>query len=296
MIGRGDGHAALEYELARERAATLKRIGGRLEEALEALRRCEAALPAAPTVAQVAQRTRLLEAASEALWYVVVQREAMGLTRHGILLETYAVPAVLARRHGLQPPAEAGAGGGAPAAAGLTADHPRHGDVTERATGAVVGAPSAGGAQTRPGAQRSGEPMAEKSVAEKTVAVSGGVITLREDGVLVAVGTTREHTLAQAEENVRVFATLLAGRKAPLVVDMRQVSEMSPAVQRFYAGAALDPYVTAAAIIVGSRLSRLLGNMAIAVGSLVKSGRPAQLFDGEEAALAWARTRRTAGP
>jgi hypothetical protein len=46
---------------------------------------------------------------------------------------------------------------------------------------------------------------------------------LRSDGaVLGVVYTHQEQTRADAEENVRVLGELLAGRRAPLVMDLRQ--------------------------------------------------------------------------
>jgi hypothetical protein len=48
----------------------------------------------------VARRASLREEAAEWLWYVVVQREAMGMTSHHALFETYRVPPLLRRLMG----------------------------------------------------------------------------------------------------------------------------------------------------------------------------------------------------
>ena len=86
----------LELELRRERAQALSRAGERLEAALRGLARVEAALQTAPgeaTPAARAARDEALAAAGERLWFLVVQREAVGLRDHRVLDDVYRVPA-----------------------------------------------------------------------------------------------------------------------------------------------------------------------------------------------------------
>jgi Family of unknown function (DUF6665) len=86
--GDGDG-AALEYEIAREKAISLGRLGRRLEAALEALRAFDAAEAGAR---RSREREALLSEAGTLLWYFVVQREACGLRDSARLMQDYAVP------------------------------------------------------------------------------------------------------------------------------------------------------------------------------------------------------------
>jgi hypothetical protein len=65
--------AAVEAEIAAERAAALGRTETRLKKALDALRRCDAGELAAR------KRASLLNEATEACLSYVVQREALGL-------------------------------------------------------------------------------------------------------------------------------------------------------------------------------------------------------------------------
>jgi hypothetical protein len=66
-------HAAVVQEIAREKAASLGRAGRRLEAAL-------AALACGPeSSSEQIDREDLLEEAGEALFFLVVQREACGL-------------------------------------------------------------------------------------------------------------------------------------------------------------------------------------------------------------------------
>ncbi len=79
----------IEREIVGERAGALARAVEALEDALQAVR-----------VATAASRAALLEEAGERLWYVVVQREAIGLTRHEVLYDVLRVPGEVRRAMG----------------------------------------------------------------------------------------------------------------------------------------------------------------------------------------------------
>jgi hypothetical protein len=99
--------SALDYEIAREQAAALGRLGRALEAALAALSRhgradtardgdaANCPSPAAPS------RQRLVEEASDALWCFIVQREACGLRDQRLVLREYGVPAEVRNRMGV---------------------------------------------------------------------------------------------------------------------------------------------------------------------------------------------------
>jgi hypothetical protein len=84
-----DAQEFIEREIAGERAGSLARAVEALEKALEAFHAAAGAL-----------REHLREQAGERLWFVVVQREAMGLTRHDVLYEVLRVPAEVRRSMG----------------------------------------------------------------------------------------------------------------------------------------------------------------------------------------------------
>lgn len=96
LLARADG---VEAEILQEKAATLSRIGGRLQEALGALRDFDLA----PEPRDPARRERLVSAAGEALWYYVVQREVCGLRDTEGLLDELAVPREVRLRMGVRP-------------------------------------------------------------------------------------------------------------------------------------------------------------------------------------------------
>jgi len=80
---------SVEQEIAGARAGALARMTEALERALHAWR-------AAPP----GRRQELLEEAGELLWYVVVQREALGVGRHEVVYEVLDVPPEVRRAMG----------------------------------------------------------------------------------------------------------------------------------------------------------------------------------------------------
>jgi hypothetical protein len=87
--------AALDYEIAQEQVATFGRLGRALEAALAELAEYEATHRE-----RDASRARLIAQASEALWYFIVQREAMGLRDPRPVLRDYRVPPEVHNRMG----------------------------------------------------------------------------------------------------------------------------------------------------------------------------------------------------
>lgn len=83
---RAGALAAIEAEVAEEKAASLGRVGGNVEKSL-------AALNAAPPE----DRLALLAAAREAVWSLFVQREVMGQRDHKAVIEHYGIPADVLR-------------------------------------------------------------------------------------------------------------------------------------------------------------------------------------------------------
>jgi uncharacterized protein DUF6665 len=80
-----DRLAALQYELHQEMASSLGRVARKLEALLE---RC-AELAAAGAAGEY---RAAWEQANLHLWYLIVQREAMGFRDHTRVYETYRLP------------------------------------------------------------------------------------------------------------------------------------------------------------------------------------------------------------
>ena len=90
----------LQYEILQEKAATLARLGRRLQAALDAL----AAFDAAGGAGAPGERDALVGAAGEALWYYVVQREVLGLRDAETVMRELQVPREVRLRMGLNRP------------------------------------------------------------------------------------------------------------------------------------------------------------------------------------------------
>jgi hypothetical protein len=91
--------AALDYEIAQEKASTLGRLGRGLERALDALR----AFDAQQNRDARDERRALVAQAGHALWLFVVQRESVGLRDTRQLMRDYRVPGEVQARMGMLP-------------------------------------------------------------------------------------------------------------------------------------------------------------------------------------------------
>ncbi len=101
--------SALDYEIAQEQAATLGRLGRRLEATLAALAAFDAEPVETPTSPERRRdRALLLEEAGMALWYFIIQREALGLRDTQRVLKDYGVPNEVRDRMGIVQPARRG--------------------------------------------------------------------------------------------------------------------------------------------------------------------------------------------
>lgn len=99
--------AKVQAEIVQEKAVSLSRVSLKLQEAMG---RLEAFDAASESGAGAAARQPLVEAAGEALWYYVVQREACGLRDVESVLREFRVPREVYLRMGVRPRA-AGAPG-----------------------------------------------------------------------------------------------------------------------------------------------------------------------------------------
>lgn len=91
---------ALQHEVMQEKASTLGRLTREFEKALAALAAFDSAARLAETV-DGERRAELLDAAADALWWFVVQREACGLRNTDAVLREYQVPAAVRLRMGV---------------------------------------------------------------------------------------------------------------------------------------------------------------------------------------------------
>jgi hypothetical protein len=98
--------AALDYEIAREKASALGRLGRRLEAALAALADFDAQAGDETSASAAERRERrdaLVAVAGEVLWSFIVQREACGLRDSARAMRDYGVPPEVRLRMGIFP-------------------------------------------------------------------------------------------------------------------------------------------------------------------------------------------------
>ncbi len=89
---------SLEAEIRSEIASTLGRVGHLLEQRLDEMDRLRAQaadLQGAERAVHVARFNELRQQAREYIWYLMVQREAIGLRNHKGLEERYPIPPAL---------------------------------------------------------------------------------------------------------------------------------------------------------------------------------------------------------
>lgn len=110
---------------------------------------------------------------------------------------------------------------------------------------------------------------------------------LDSEGILVGIAFEgAQHTLPDAQEEYRhVMAT---GRRYPLIIDISRIRSMDRASRLFYAGPSGAEMYTAYALVVGSPLTRALGNLFL---GLNKPLVPTKLFTSHDDGRRWLRTQ-----
>jgi hypothetical protein len=125
---------------------------------------------------------------------------------------------------------------------------------------------------------------------EASMEQHGSVIThpkfrmqLRPDGIVQLVWIPRTTALLEdATATLEAIAQLTGGRRSPLMVDMRDIGPQARAARLEFARR--GDLVSAVALVVGTPLSRMAGNLFI---NMNRPPTPTRLFDKEAAAVAW---------
>jgi hypothetical protein len=108
---------------------------------------------------------------------------------------------------------------------------------------------------------------------------------LGEDGIVRIIHVSgAEVTLEDARETMAAYLKLNQGKRCPLFVDTKTMKSMSRETRKYYAGEEAAKVASAAAIIVGTPVSRVLGNFYL---GLSNPHLPSRLFSSEEEALEW---------
>ncbi len=93
-----------------------------------------------------------------------------------------------------------------------------------------------------------------------------------------------EETQADAQATMHAASTLLAGRRLPILVDMRNMKAQERQARQQYASPEAVEITQAVGLLVGSRVSQLIANFFI---TLTKVVVPTKLFTDEAEAITW---------
>ncbi|HEX5069231.1 MAG TPA: hypothetical protein VFV78_03365 [Vicinamibacterales bacterium] len=106
------------------------------------------------------------------------------------------------------------------------------------------------------------------------------------DGIVITrILADVDQQVSDAVENVAMSAEACGGRRAPIVVDLRQARALDAETRHYYSGRKLTDSFTAIALLVPvGAFGRMMGNLYLRVAN---PGIPAKLFDSEAGALAW---------
>ncbi|NTW03029.1 MAG: STAS/SEC14 domain-containing protein [Oscillochloris sp.] len=118
--------------------------------------------------------------------------------------------------------------------------------------------------------------------------VTRTAITRMEPGNLVRA-TTRsnvDQVLVDAQANLDAIAQVTQGQSFTLLVDMRQIKSQDREAREHYIHK-MTPGLRATAILIGSPMSRIIGNLFLGFS---RGSVPTKIFTSEDEALAWLRT------
>lgn len=108
---------------------------------------------------------------------------------------------------------------------------------------------------------------------------------LGEDGIVRIIHVPgAEVTLEGAQETMAAYLKINKGKKRPLFVDTKTMKSLAREARQYYAGEEAAKVASAVAIIVGTPVSRVLGNFYI---GLSNPHLPSRLFSLEDEALEW---------
>ncbi len=108
---------------------------------------------------------------------------------------------------------------------------------------------------------------------------------LGEDGIVRLIWVPgAEVTMADARESMAAYLTINQGRQRPMLVDTSTMKSLAREARHYYASEEAASLATAVALIVGTPVSRVLGNFYL---GLSNPQLPTRLFVSEAEAVEW---------
>ncbi len=122
-------------------------------------------------------------------------------------------------------------------------------------------------------------------IPKDAIEVKGYFTWMGNDGIArTCVKSGIDITLEIAQENSKVVNELICEKKFPMLIDSRGIKSMSYEARHHFSVRGRDTKTCAFAILIGSTLSRVLGNFYLGIN---KPAVPTKLFDNEEEATQW---------
>jgi len=111
-------------------------------------------------------------------------------------------------------------------------------------------------------------------------------IHLNEDGlVIVKIRDNAYQSLEDAKKNLATAISATAGRRRPLLIDIRTAQPLDADARHHYSGQTLvDGFSALALLVESSPFGRMVGNVYLRIA---RPGIPTQLFTEERRALEW---------
>lgn len=108
---------------------------------------------------------------------------------------------------------------------------------------------------------------------------------LGDDGIVRIIHVPgAELTMEDVQETMAAYLKLYKGKRRPLLIDTKTMKSMAREARHYYAGEEAVKVASAAAIIVGTPVSKVLGNFYL---GLSNPHLPTRLFTSEDEALVW---------
>ncbi|MFA4968970.1 MAG: hypothetical protein WC540_05010 [Sulfuritalea sp.] len=108
---------------------------------------------------------------------------------------------------------------------------------------------------------------------------------LGEDGIVRIIWVPgAEVTLEDAEESMAAWVKISQGKRRPMVVDTATMKSLAREARHLYASERAAKVACAVGIVVGTPVSRVLGNFYLGLSNPLL---PTRLFDSEDEALEW---------
>lgn len=116
-------------------------------------------------------------------------------------------------------------------------------------------------------------------------------IGLNGEGLLIVrINDGAYQTLDDAKENLAVAVSETAGKRRPLLIDIRSAKPLDADARHHYSGLTLVERFSALALLIdASPFGRMMGNVYLRVA---RPGIPTQLFADEPRAVNWLKDHR----